>query len=72
MQTTTDTDMKTQEELQQLGLDNLTLTQFTGTGAYYRISRRHLLTDGAKYLAEKGACFWILVSLKSMEFHHEN
>jgi hypothetical protein len=65
MQTTTDTDMKTQEELQQLGLDNLTLTQFTGTGAYYRISRRHLLTDGAKYLAEKGACFWMMDAIAS-------
>ena len=38
--------MKTQEELQQLGLDKLTLAQFTGTGAYYRISRKHVLTDG--------------------------
>jgi hypothetical protein len=25
------------------------LTQFTGTERYYRISRRHLLTDGTKY-----------------------
>ena len=49
--------MKTQDELEQLGLDNLTLAKFTGTSAYYRISRRHLLTDGTKYLAEKGACF---------------
>jgi hypothetical protein len=65
MQTTTDTDMKTQEELQQLGLDNLTLAQFTGTGAYYRISRRHLLTDGTNYLAEKGACFWMMDAIAS-------
>ena len=54
MQTTQDTAMKTQDELEQLGLDNLTLAKFTGTSAYYRISRRHLLTDGTKYLAEKG------------------
>ncbi len=65
MQTTTDTDMKTQEELQQLGLDNLTLAQFTGTGGYYRISRRHLLTDGTNYLAEKGACFWMMDAIAS-------
>jgi hypothetical protein len=26
--------------------DQSTLTQFTGTKRYYRISRRHLLTDG--------------------------
>ena len=57
--------MKTQEELEQLGLDNLTLTQFTGTGAYYRISRRHLLTDGTNYLAEKGACFWMMDAIAS-------
>ena len=52
--------MKTQDELQQLGLDKLTFTQFTGTGAYYRISRKHALTDGTRYLAEQGACFWMM------------
>ena len=57
--------MKTQEELQELGLDNLALAQFTGTGTYYRISRRHLLTDGTKYLAEKGACFWMMDAIAS-------
>ena len=57
--------MKTQEELQEMGLDNLTLAQFTGTGTYYRISRRHLLTDGTKYLAEKGACFWMMDAIAS-------
>ena len=51
--------MKTQHELAQLGLDTLTLAQFTGTIAYYRISRRHLLTDGTKYLAEAAECFWL-------------
>jgi len=54
------TQMKTQQELQQLGLDSGTLAQFTGTGGYYRISRRHLLTDGTKHLAEQGACFWMM------------
>jgi len=28
--------------------DLATLTQFTGTERYYRISRKHLLTDGTK------------------------
>ena len=57
--------MKTQDELEQLGLDTLTLAQFTGTSAYYRISRRHLLTDGTKYLAEKGKCFWMMDAVAS-------
>ena len=65
MQTTQDTAMKTQDELELLGLDTLTLAQFTGTSAYYRISRRHLLTDGTKYLAEKGACFWMMDAVAS-------
>ena len=57
--------MKTQEEIKQLGLDKLTLAQFTGTGAYYRISRKHLLTDGSRYLAEQGACFWMMDAIAS-------
>ena len=57
--------MKTQDQLEQMGLDTLTLAQFTGTSAYYRISRRHLLTDGTKYLAEKGGCFWMMDAVAS-------
>ena len=57
--------MKTQEELQKLGLDKLTLSQFTGTGAYYKISRKHVLTDGTKYLAEQGVCFWMMDAIAS-------
>ena len=57
--------MKTHRELQQLGLDSFTMAQFTGTGAYYRISRRHLLTDGTKHLAEKGECFWMMDAIAS-------
>jgi hypothetical protein len=60
-----DTAMKKQDELEQLGLDTLTLAQFTGTSAYYRISRTHLLTDGTKYLAEKGECFWMMDAVAS-------
>ena len=57
--------MKTQDELEQLGLDTLTLAQFTGTERYYRISRRHLLTDGTKFLAEKSACFCMMDAVAS-------
>ena len=65
MQTTEDTAMKTQQELQQLGLDSGALAQFTGTEKHYRISRRHLLTDGTRYLAEKAACFWMMDAVAS-------
>ncbi len=37
--------------------DPTQLNQFIGTTGYYRISRRHLLTDGTKYLAEEAECF---------------
>ena len=57
--------MKTQAELEQLGLDSSTLAQFTGTGGYYPISRRHVLTDGTKHLAEQGACFWMMDAIAS-------
>ena len=57
--------MKTHRELQQLGLDSFTMSRFTGTSAYYRISRRHLLTHGTKHLAEKAACFWMMDAIAS-------
>jgi hypothetical protein len=41
------------------------LTLFTGTERYYRISRRHLLTDGTKYLAENAECFWMMDAIAS-------
>jgi hypothetical protein len=41
------------------------LAQFIGTTAYYRISKRHLLTDGTKYLAEQAECFWIMDAIAS-------
>ena len=41
------------------------LNYFTGTEKYYRISRRHLLTDGTKYLAEKAECFWMMDAIAS-------
>ena len=45
--------------------DSTQLGQFTGTGRYYRISRRHLLTDGTRYLAEQAACFWLMDAIAS-------
>ena len=65
MSTNRNTDMKTHRELQQLGLDSFTMSRFTGTTAYYRISRMHLLTDGTKHLAEKAACFWMMDAIAS-------
>ena len=41
------------------------LSHFTGTERYYRISRRHLLTDGTKYLAEEAECFWMMDAVAS-------
>ena len=45
--------------------DPTLLTQFIGTERYYRISRRHLLTDGTKYLAEHAECFWMMDAIAS-------
>ena len=45
--------------------DSSQLGQFTGTGRYYRISRRHLLTDGTRYLAEQAACFGLMDAIAS-------
>ena len=41
------------------------LGHFVGTERYYRISRRHLLTDGTKYLAEEAECFWLMDAVAS-------
>jgi hypothetical protein len=41
------------------------LSHFTGTERYYRNSRRHLLTDGTKYLAEEAECFWMMDAVAS-------
>jgi hypothetical protein len=41
------------------------LSHSTGTERYYRISRRHLLTDGTKYLAEEAECFWKMYAVAS-------
>ena len=45
--------------------DPTQLNYFTGTEKYYQISRRHLLTDGTKYLAEQAECFWMMDAIAS-------
>ena len=45
--------------------DPAQLSHFTGTEKYYRIGRRHLLTDGTKYLAEEAECFWVMDAIAS-------
>jgi hypothetical protein len=46
-------------------LSTTNLAQFTGTQKYYRITRHHVLTDGTKYLAEEGRCFWLMDAIAS-------
>ena len=41
------------------------LSQFIGTEKFYRITQRHLLTDGTKYLAEQAKCFWLMDAIAS-------
>ncbi len=41
------------------------LSAFTGAERYYRISRKHVLTDGTKYLAEQAECFWMMDAIAS-------
>ncbi len=36
------------------------LTHFTGTERYYKLSNRHLLTDGTRYLADKAGAYWFM------------
>ena len=36
------------------------LAHFTGTEHYYRLNRKCLITDGAKYLAEAAGAYWLL------------
>jgi hypothetical protein len=44
---------------------NSELSQFIGTEKFYRITPRHLLTDGTKYLAEKAHSFWLMDAIAS-------
>ena len=36
------------------------LDQFIGTTGYHRVSRTAVLTDGARYLAERTHCYWLM------------
>lgn len=36
------------------------LAHFTGTANYYRLNRKCLITDGAKYLADTAGAYWLL------------
>ncbi len=45
-----------------------TLGQFTGTQSYTRWSplfHRHVLTDGAKYIADEGSAYWLMDAIAS-------
>jgi len=46
-------------------LSTTNLAQFTCTQKLYRITRQHVLTDGTKYLAEEGRCFWFMDAIAS-------
>jgi hypothetical protein len=41
------------------------LSQFIGTENFHRITSRHILTDGTKYLAEQAHCFWLMDAISS-------
>jgi hypothetical protein len=41
------------------------LSQFIGTEKLYRITSRHVLTDGTEYLAEHAKCFWLMDAIAS-------
>lgn len=41
------------------------LGQFTGTEKLYRLTPRHLLTDGTMYLAEHAKCYWLMLAVAS-------
>ena len=45
--------------------DAAQLAHFTGTQRYYRITLRHLLTDGTKYVAEAAGAFWMMDAVAS-------
>ena len=44
------------------------LAHFTGTERYYRLNRKCLITDGAKYLADSAEAYWLLDAAASYLF----
>ena len=45
--------------------DPTQLALFTGTQHYYRLTRKHLLTDGTKYLADVAGTYWLMDAIAS-------
>lgn len=41
------------------------LSQFIGTEKLYRLTTRHLLTDGTMYLVEHAQCCWLMTAVAS-------
>lgn len=43
----------------------LDLSQCAGSERLHRVSRRFLITEGCKYLADKAACYWLIDAASS-------
>ena len=41
------------------------LNNFSGTEHYYRITSDTVITDGAKFVADKGGAYWLLTAIAS-------
>jgi len=41
------------------------LNYFSGTERYYRIMPNVLMTDGAKFVADKGGAYWLMTAIAS-------
>ena len=45
------------------------LAHFTGTSQYYKYLAGTVLTDGTRYLAEEGECFWLMDAIASYQMY---
>ena len=41
------------------------LNNFSGTERYYRITPDSVITDGAKFVADKGGAYWLMTAIAS-------
>ena len=41
------------------------LREFTGTGNYYRVYPKLVITDGVRYLASTANCYWLITAIYS-------
>ena len=41
------------------------LSQFSGTEHYYKIMPNVLMTDGAKFVADNGEAYWLMIAIAS-------